>query len=113
MDGVIHNQQMYAHLSDRNKFKKLSEYPTKLRKGQLKRYFREIKKKQFLDDVTYERFCPSGSQSSRLYGTPKVYKIKSNIEVPSFRPIVFSTSSFNCNLSRFLCDMLTPFILID
>ena len=50
---------------------------------------------------------------SRLYGTPKVHKIKSNSEVPSFRPIVSSIGSFNYNLSRFLRDMLTPFILTD
>ena len=74
---------------------------------------RELKKKQFLDDATYERIYPSGSQPSRLYGTPKVHKIKSNSAVPSFRPIVSSIGSFNYNLSRFLCDILTPFILTD
>ena len=76
MDKVIYNQQMYALLSDRNKFKKLSEDGTKLREGQLQRYLRELKKKQFLDYVTYERIYPSGSQPSRLYGMPKVHKIK-------------------------------------
>ena len=43
----------------------------------------------------------------------KVHKIKSNSEVLPFRLIVFSIDSFNYNLSRFLCDMLTPFILTD
>ena len=33
MDTVIYNQQMYALLSGKNKFKKLSEDPTKLREG--------------------------------------------------------------------------------
>ena len=33
MDKVIYNQQMYALLSDKNKFKKLSEDPTKLCEG--------------------------------------------------------------------------------
>ena len=74
---------------------------------------RELKKKQFLGDTTYERIYPSGSQPSRLYGTPKAHKIKSNSKVLSFRPIVSSIGSFNYNLSRFLCDMLTPFILTD
>ena len=104
---------MYALLSDKNKFKKLSEDPIKLREGQLQRYLRELKKKQFLDDATYERIYQSGSQPSRLYSTPKVHKIKSNSEVPSFRPIVSSIGSFNYNLSRFLCDMLTLFIPTD
>ena len=35
MDRVISNQQMCTLLSDKNKFKKLSEDPTKLSKGQL------------------------------------------------------------------------------
>ena len=74
---------------------------------------REHKKKQFLDDATYERIYPSGSQPSRLYGTPKVHKIKSNSAVPSFRPIIYSIGNFNYNLSRFLCDMLTPFTPTD
>ena len=76
MDRVIYNQQMYALLSDKNKFKKLPEDPTKLREGQLQRYLRELKKKQFLDDVTYERIYPSGSQPSRLY--VRLRFIKSN-----------------------------------
>ena len=79
----------------------------------MQRYLRELKKQQFLDDVTYDRIYPSGSQPSRLYGTPKVHKTKSNSEVPSFRPIVSSIGSFNYNISRFLCDMLTLFIATD
>ena len=111
MDRVIYNQQMYALLSDKNK---LSEDLTKLREGQLQRYLRELKNKQFLDDATYERIYQSGSQRSRLSGTPpKVHQINSNSEVLSFRLIVSSIGSFNYNLSRFLFDMLTPFILTD
>ena len=37
MDRVIYNQQMYALLSDKNKFKKLSEKPSKFRERQLQR----------------------------------------------------------------------------
>ena len=55
MDRVIYNQQMYALLSDKSKFKKLSEDPAKFRERQLQRYLRELKKKQFLDDATYDR----------------------------------------------------------
>ena len=47
MDRVIYNQQMHALLSDKNKFKRLPEDPTMLREGQLQRYLRELKKKQF------------------------------------------------------------------
>ena len=99
MDRVIYNQQMYVLLSNKNKFKNFSEDQTKLCEGQLQRYLRELKKKQFLDDATYERIYPSSSQPSRLSGTPKVHKIKSNSELPSFSPIVSLIGSFNYNLS--------------
>ena len=113
-DRVIYKQQMHALLIDKKKFKKLSEDPTKLREGQLQRCLRELKKKQFLDDAGYKRIYSSGSpQPSRLYDKPKVHKIKSNFEVPSFRSIVSSIGSFNYNLYRFLCDMLTSFIPTD
>ena len=63
--------------------------------------------------MQHEHIYPSGSQPSRLHGMPKAHKIKSNSEVPSFRPIVSSRGCFNYNLSRFLCNMLTPFIPTD
>ena len=88
MDRVINDHQMYALLSDKNRFKKLSKDPTNLREGQLQRYLREIKKKLFLDYVTHECIYSSSSRPSRLYGTHKIPKIKSNSELPSFRPIV-------------------------
>ena len=110
MDRVIYNQEIYALLSDKNKFKKLSEDPKMLLQGQLQRYLRELKKRHFLDAATYDRIYPSGWQPSRLYGTPKIHKMKYNFEVPSFRPTVSSIGSFNYNLSRFLCNVLTPFI---
>ena len=59
----------------------MSEDSTKLREGQLQGYLRELKEKQFLDDVTYERIYSSVSQPSRFYGTPKAHKIKANYEV--------------------------------
>ena len=65
---------MYAFLRNKNNFRKLSEDPTKLCEGQLQTYLRELKK-QFLDDVTYERIYPSDSQPSRLFGTSNVHKI--------------------------------------
>ena len=47
MDKVIYNQQMCALLSDKNKFKKLSEDPTKLREGQLQDIWGNLKRNNF------------------------------------------------------------------
>ena len=48
-----------------------------------------------------------------MYDTAKIHKIKSNSEVPSFRPIGSSIGSLIYNLSRFLCDMITSFFPTD
>ena len=100
--------------SSLSKFKKLSQDPVKLHKGQLQRYLREHKKKQFLDDVTYERIYPSGSPPFRLYDMPyKVHRIKSNSAVHSFSLIVSSKGSFNYHLSRSFFDLLTRLVPTD
>ena len=77
MDRVIYNQQIYALVSNNNNLKKLFEDPTKLSEGQLQifaSYLRELKKKQFLDDVAYKHIYLSDSQPSLLYGMAKVHK---------------------------------------
>ena len=66
-----------------------------------------------LDDVTYKHIYPSGPTPSRLFSTPKVHKIKLNSEVSLFTLIISSIASFNYIVSRFFCDMLTPFIPTD
>ena len=39
-----------------------------------------------------------------------MHKVKNESDTPPFRPIVSSIGSYNYNLSKFLCNMLTPFI---
>ena len=51
---------------------------------------------------------PSGS--SPPYGLPKMHKFSSSDFFPKFRPIVSSIGTFNYNLAKYLCDMLSPLI---
>ena len=51
---------------------------------------------------------PSGSAPARIYGTPKMHKFFSSDSFPKLRPIVSSIDAFNHNLTRFLCDLLSP-----
>ena len=55
----------------------------------------------------------SGSAPARIYGTPKMHKFFSSDTFPKLRPIVSSIGTFNCDLSRFLCDLLSPEVLND
>ena len=78
-------------LNDEKKFKRISTDPTHLRQRQLQRYLRQLNKsKKFLDNKTYNEIYPFGSQYARIYGLPKLHKVKDSCALPPFRPIVSS-----------------------
>ena len=56
---------------------------------------------------------PSGSAPARIYGTPKMHKFFSSDSSPKLCPIVLSIGTFNNNLARFLCALLSPLVLND
>ena len=56
---------------------------------------------------------PSGSAPARIYGIPKMYKFSSSDSFSKRRPIVLSIVTFNYNLIRFLCDLLSPLVPND
>ena len=56
---------------------------------------------------------PSGSAPARIYGTPKMHKFFFSDSFPKLRPIVSSIGTFNYNLARFFCDLLSPLLLND
>ena len=63
-------------LSDTSKFKKLRTDPTLTREGKLQRFLRELKTKGKLDNDIYSKIYPTGSQPARIYGLPKIHKLK-------------------------------------
>ena len=56
---------------------------------------------------------PSGSTPARIYGTPKMHKFSPSDSFPKLRPTVSSIGTFNYNLARFLCDLLSPLVPND
>ena len=56
---------------------------------------------------------PPGSAPSRIYGIPKMHKFSSSDSFPKLRPIVSSIGTFNHNLARFLCNLLSPLVPND
>ena len=63
-------------------------------------------KKNF-NEIEYDKLYPSGSATARIYGTPKMHKFCSSDSFFKLRPIVSSIGTFNCNLTCFLCDLLS------
>ena len=55
----------------------------------------------------------SGSAAALIYGTPKMHKFSSSHSFPKLCLIVSSIGTFNYNLARFLCDLLSPLVLND
>ena len=110
IDKITYKSKMYELLNDESKFKQLTSDPTKLCEGQLQRYLRKLNNKGYFDESIYDYIYPAGSLPSRLYGTPKIHKIKEKSDIPPLRPIVSSINSYNYNLASYLCALLTPFI---
>ena len=59
---------------------------------------------------------PSGSAPARIYGTPKIQNFYPSDTFPKLRPIVssiVSSGTFNYDLARFFCDLLSPVLPDD
>ena len=72
-----------------------------------------MKQKYFFNEIEYDFLYPSGSAPARINGTPKMHKFFSSDSFPKLRPIVSSIGTFNYNLARFLCDLLSPLVPND
>ena len=57
--------------------------------------------------------CLSGSAPPRIYGSPKRHKFCSSDSFPKLHPIFSSIGTFNYNLPRFLCDLLSLLVPND
>ena len=69
-------------------------------------------KKNF-NEIEYDKLYPSGSATARIYGTPKMHKFCSSVSFFKLRPIVLYIGTFNCNLTCFLCDLLSLLVPND
>jgi len=81
------------------------------REGQLQRYLRKLQKEGLLGTDTYRDIYPTGSQPARLYGLPKLHKVKvPSSSTPPIRPIVSAIGTYNYNLAKYLCSLFKPHI---
>ena len=104
---VILNRDEYIKklsdiISDTSKFKKLSADPTLLREGQLQRFLRKLKNKQFFTKEVYDKIYPSGSKPASIYGLPKIHKLNVQRNNLSLRTIISLSSLLICLILSFL-----------
>ena len=81
-----------------------------LRKGQLQRFLRKLKNKQFFTKEVYDKIYPSGSKRDSIYGLPNIYELNVQRNNLSLGPIVSSIGTYNYHLSKFLTDLLDAII---
>ncbi len=123
MNRSDYHQQIMGIINDTTKFAKRSRLCGKdqskditvFREEQLQRFLYSLKKKKLIDENVYEKIRPTGSRPARIYGLPKVHKLKGNVpnEIPPVRPIIDSIGTFNYNLAKYLKDLLAPNIPSD
>ena len=73
-------------------------------------FLRKLKQKNFFNEIEYDKLYPSCSAPALIYGTPKLHKFFSSDSFPKLRPIVSSIGTFNYNLVRLLCNLLSPLV---
>ena len=83
------------------------------REASLQRFLRKLKQKNFFIEIEYDKLYASGYAAARICGTPKMHKFVSTDSFPKLRPIVSYIGTFNYNLARFLCDLLSPLVPND
>ena len=113
LDQKTYNNAIEEIISDISKFKKLSEDPALQREALLQHFLRKLKQKNFFNEMEYDKLYPYGSAPARIYGSPKMHKFSSSDSFPKFRPIAPSVDTFNYNLARFLCDLVSPLVPND
>ena len=72
-----------------------------------------MEQKHFFNEIEYHKLYPSNSAPARIYGAPKMHKLSSSTSFPKLRSIVLCMGSFNYNLDRFLCNLLSPLVPND
>ena len=108
MNLLLGQKQLECHQHILN-----NEDTTLKREASLQRFLLKLKQKNFFNENEYNKLYPSGSAFARIYGTPKMHKFSSSDSFPRLCPILSSIGTFNYNLARFPCDLLSPLVPND
>ena len=110
---VLLNRRVYEKsiknlINDKTKFKELTEDVTMKRESKLQRFLPTLINNKCLDDIEYEKNYQSGSSPAKYYGSPKMHRPFDSNFLPNFRTIVSSIGTYNYNLSKYLCELVSP-----
>ena len=92
-------------ISDKKKFKKLTNDPTIKREQALQRTLRKLNKKTIFSESEYSDLYPKGSKIARLYGTPKIHKSFSSGSIPPVSSGIIRFIHYVCFYSHEKCQI--------
>ena len=113
LDRAEYLKMVYEVVNDSSKFKKLDGDKTVTRETKLQKFLLKLKKKGFFNEIDYTKVYPTGSSVARIYGLPKMHKLKSAVDKLKVRPIVSCIKAYNYGLSSYLAKMVNPLIPKD
>ena len=99
------NLEMKKLFSDHSKFKVTKEDPTLTRLKTVQNYMSTMIKRNEISKEEKKQLRPMVTQLGRAHGPPK---LKAYANLPSFRPIIDTTSSPYHNIGKFLSSLQQP-----
>lgn len=105
MDRSDYDSKINNLLNDPTTYIKLKKDPTKSTERKLNALLLKLKRENKLDDSLYYRLRSTDALCPKLYGLPKLHKVN----VP-LRPIVSFVNSATYELSKHLCNILSPIV---
>ena len=101
-----YNLEMKKLFFDRSKFKVIQKDPTltQLKTGQ--NNVNTMFKRNEISEEEKKQLRPMAAQLGRAHGLPKTHKAYANL--PSFRPIIDTTSTPYSNIGKFVSSLLQP-----
>ena len=104
MKSILNDKQKFLemNLTEKEMLKKLLQTQDKI-----KQCLDPLLRDKIVDDNTYNRLLPKGSQPGKMYGLCKVHK--SSVDgCPPFRPILSAIGTPTYNIAKFLIPILEP-----
>ena len=101
-----YNVAMRKLFSDCSKFKVIQKDPTLTRLKTTQNYVNTMFKRNEISEEEKKQLRPMAAQLGRPHGLPKTHKAYANL--PSFRPIIDTTSTPYYNIGKFLSSLLQP-----
>ena len=107
LDRKLYRNTIQEIIPDTSKFEKPNEDPILKGEASLQCFLCKLKQRNLFNEIEYDKLYPSASFPARIYGAPKMHRFFSSDLFSKLHSFVSSMDSFNYNLARFPCDLLS------